>query len=78
MNELSLKEMNTKRVVYFYKPNGEGNPGEIVYDVAQKNTTIALKASGDEIGRYAYKAQKRVQEYIEQKMFPKRDIQAWY
>ena len=78
MNELILKEMNSERIVYFYKPDGKGAPGEIIYDLGVGEVSVASRAAGDENGRYAHKAGRRVCTYIEEKNLPMRDIQAWY
>ena len=78
MNELILKEMNSNRVVYQYKPDGKGTPGEIIYHLGTGEIDVSSRASGDECGRYAHKAGKRVSVYIEEKNLPMRDIQAWY
>ena len=78
MNELILKEMNSERVVYFYKPDSKGTPGEIIYILGTGEVFVFARASEDENGRYAHKASKRVSQYIEEKNLPMRDIQAWY
>ena len=78
MNELELKEMNSERVVYSYKPDGKGTPGEIIYILGTGEIAVSARASGDEHGRYAHRAGKRVSLYIEEKSLPMRDIQAWY
>ena len=78
MNELILKEMNSERVVYLYKPDGKGFPGEIIYIFETGEIDVSARASEDEHGRYAYKAGKRVSLFVEEKNLPMRDIQAWY
>ena len=78
MNELILKEMNSERVVYSYRPDAKGTPGEIVFVFGTGEVVVAARASEDEHGRYAHKAGKRVSLYIEEKNLPMRDIQAWY
>ena len=78
MNELILKEMNSERVVYSYKPDGKGTPGEIIYDFGTGEVAVSARASEDEYGRYAHKGGKRISVYIKEKNLPMRDIQAWY
>ena len=64
MNELELKEMNSERVVYSYKPDGKGTPGEIIYILGTGEIAVSARASGDEHGRYAHKAGKRISLYV--------------
>ena len=78
MNELILKEMNFEYIVYLYKPNGEGEPGEIIYDRKNNETHIMEKAPADETGYFARKAERKVKECVEKNNLPIKCIQAWY
>ena len=77
MNELTLKEYNTERVVYLYLPEGDGVPGEVTYDNITKEATVIVRASKDEFGRYAHNALRKLKEYIGEDYLPIHAIQAW-
>ena len=77
MNELTLKEYNTERVVYLYLPEGDGVPGEIAYDNITKEATVLTRASKDEFGRYGHNASRKLKEYIREDYLPIHAIQAW-
>jgi len=78
MNELILTEVSKKRVVYEYKPNGEGEPGEIVYNLEAGKVEVSKNAGDDESGYFARRAVTRVSEYVGKKNLPMQAIQAWY
>ena len=78
MNELILKEMNLDYIVYLYKPEGKGTPGEIMYDLKKGEAITLSKSPEDEFGSYAYKAGKKVKECVKENNLPMKFIQAWY
>ena len=78
MNELTLKEMNAEKVVYLYKPNGKGAPGEIVYSFDTKEAKVNEKSSDDDTGYFAHKATKKIAEYVSREILPLKATQAWY
>ena len=77
MNKLELLEMNRDRIVYAYQPDGEGDPGEIVYLFADGKATVLYTAPEDTNGSYAFKACKRVEECVKKKNLPMNFVQAW-
>lgn len=78
MNELKLVLFDAAKVVYQYTPEGEGEPGEIVYSMETDDCTVSKRASNDESGRYGYNATRRVVEYIQKKNLPLAPVQAWH
>ena len=78
MNELVLKEMNAEHVICLYRPNGEGEPGEIEYSFKDNKAVIKAKSPGDDTGYFGRKAYSKVEEYVDKKSLPLRSIQAWY
>jgi hypothetical protein len=79
MNELFFKEGNLQKVVYTYKPEGRGAPGEVVYDFASGESTVAFRAAEDETGHYARKACSKITQFItERDSLPLKATQAWY
>ncbi|MDR1564914.1 MAG: hypothetical protein LBS74_08160 [Oscillospiraceae bacterium] len=78
MNKLLLKEATQEHVVYFYQPEGQGEPGEIFYDFKTQETTIREKASDDDTGYYARNAAHKIREYVKGALLPLHSIQAWY
>lgn len=78
MNELILKEMNFDHIVYLYRPNGKGNPGEIKYDLKTNEIHVISNAPDDDTGYFAHKAEKKVKECVNKKNLPMQCIQAWY
>ena len=78
MNELKLKEYNGERVVYFYIPEGDGNPGEVVYDIKTKEASVTARAANDTHGRYGHNAARKIKEYIGREILPINATQAWY
>ena len=77
MNELKLKEYNADHVIYLYLPEGKGEFGEVIYDVATDEVTVSKRASDDEIGRYGHNAARKVKEIMAERSLPKNFIQAW-
>ena len=78
MNELILKEMSLEHIVYLYKPNGKGTPGEIKYDLKTDEIVIVMNASDDDTGYFAHKAESKVKDCVRRKNLPMQCIQAWY
>jgi len=79
MNELELKEATKEHVVYFYRPEGRGTPGEIRMVIGDEKATVVSRASEDNsAGHYAFKAARAVKECVGERSFPLRFIQAWY
>ena len=78
MNELILKEMNDKRILYFYHPNGEPLFGEIEYLFSDSHAYITRKADNDESGYFAHKATQKVEECVGKNNLPLKLTQAWY
>ncbi len=77
MNELKLKEYNSKYLIYMYFPEGEGEPGEIVYDMESKEIVVVTRASNDKTGYYGRKASCKIEEFIEKNGLPIKYCQAW-
>jgi hypothetical protein len=78
MNKLILKECNGERVVYLYLPEGQGEPGEVVYDIKSQETQVVVRASNDQYGRYGHNASRKMKEYVGEDYLPMHAYQAWY
>ncbi|MDR1736169.1 MAG: hypothetical protein LBR85_04780 [Oscillospiraceae bacterium] len=78
MNRLKLIEYDPVQVVYQYVPEGQGEPGEVVFDFLTGAATVKKRAQNDEFGKYGHKATRRISEYVEKKNLPMDAIQAWY
>ena len=78
MNIMELKEMNQNRIVYLYRPEGAGEPGEISYDLIRKVPEIIRRASEDPNENYAKKAMLKVEDIVSANNLPMRCVQAWY
>ena len=78
MNELTLMEYNPERVVYQYLPEGKGEPGEVEYNIATRESTVKTRASDDQYGRYGHFASRKVKEYVGEDYLPIRAYQAWH
>jgi len=78
MNKLVLKEFTKERVVYLYRPEDQGEWGEIVYLFADDKAKISKQPEDDIIGRYGYKAVRKVEEVVKKKNLPLEFTQAWY
>lgn len=78
MNQLELKEYSKEQIVYIYRPEGEGEGGEVIYRFADKCAVIGKQAADDEFGRYAHKAVLKVEECVKKNNLPIKVIQAWY
>jgi len=70
--------MNLDHIVYLYKPNGKGIPGEILYDLKTDEIVILANAPDDDTGYFARKAERKVKECVGRKNLPMQCIQAWY
>ena len=77
MNKLILKEYTEERVVYLYLPEGKGEPGEVVYDFKNKESSVITRASQDQYGRYGHNASRKIKEYIGEDYLPIHAFQAW-
>ena len=77
MNELKLKEYNGERIVYLYIPEGDGKPGEIIYDIKTKEATVTTRAANDIYGKYGHNATRKIKEYIGREILPLTATQAW-
>lgn len=78
MNILKLERVDGEKVCYLYQPEGSGDYGEIVFDLASQAFTIARIASKDTGSRYANKAAAKVTEFVRSKNLPMEYTQAWY
>jgi len=78
VNELVLKEFSGDHIIYLYTPEGKGEPGSIIFDIATGEAAVAESAQNDEFGRYGHNAARRIKEYAEKKNLPMNAIQAWY
>lgn len=78
MNILKLDRVDRERVHYLYQPEGEGDFGEIIFDRATAQPTIARVAPRDTGTRYASKAAAKVAEFVRNKNLPMEYTQAWY
>ena len=78
MNALELLEMNKDRVVYTYRPDGKGEPGEVEYIFSDGQAYVSRQSSDDTSGRFGFKACREVAEYVQENNLPIRCVQAWY
>jgi len=79
MNKLELKEYNDVYVRYLYTPEGKGEPGEIVYYFSDGAAKLEKRAEEDTaIGRYGYKATRKIEECVKENNLPIKFTQAWY
>ena len=78
MNELELKEMNQEQIVYRYKPEGEGDFGEVTYVFKDKQAVLTKKSSADATGQYGNKAILKIEKCVDNNNLPLRFTQAWY
>ena len=78
MNTLKLKEANQNYVVYQYRPEDKGVPGEVRMNVGEDKAFIALRAEKDSsTEHYGFKAAKAVKECVEERQLPFEFINAW-
>jgi GH35 family endo-1,4-beta-xylanase len=77
MNELRLKEYTADHIVYLYQPDGKGEWGEVAYLFADNEAKITKQSKDDEIGRYGYKAARKIEECVQKNNLPMKFIQAW-
>ena len=77
MNELMLKEYTIEKVTYLYKPDGKGEWGEVAYIFTDDKAEILKQSKDDEIGRYGYKAARKIEECVKKNNLPLKFIQAW-
>ena len=79
MNVMKLKEVNERNIVYFYQPEGEGDFGEILYEISLCEARIVKRAEKDEGGfSYGEKAVRKVGEFVAKNNLPINYTQAWY
>lgn len=78
MNILKLEQVDKRQVMYLYQPEGEGEFGVVVFDLASEKPVIAKIAPQDEGGRYANKAAVKVCQFVASKNLPMEYTQAWY
>ena len=77
MNILELKEANQKYVVYFYRPEGKEDYGEIRMNIGDNEAVVLSRSNEDGAGRYAFNAAKAVKECVAERNFPLKFTQAW-
>jgi len=70
--------MNREKIIYLYRPEKEGEYGEILYSFIDDVATTIKKAEKDMYGKYGYMAEKKVKECVDKKNLPMQCIQAWY
>jgi hypothetical protein len=79
MNLLKLKEYHDGRLIYEYLPEGKGESGEVLYDVANMRGQLLKKATGDsQASSYGQKALLKVEELVRRNNIPIQCTQAWY
>jgi hypothetical protein len=79
MNLLTLKEYSGGHLVYEYQPEGQGEAGEVFFDVPAKQGRLLKKAEGDSVtSSYGYKALLKVEELVQKNNIPLKCTQAWY
>jgi len=78
LNILELKEATQAHVVYRYRPEGNGEYGEIRMNISDMNSVVVSRSSEDYLGHYAFKAVKAVEECVKERSFPLEFTQAWY
>ena len=77
MNELELKEVNKEHILYTYNPEGKGDAGEIEYKISSARAKGVRQSANDISGRYAHKAELKVEECVGKNNLPMKFIQAW-
>ena len=78
MNELSLKEVTQEHVIYSYRPEGRGMPGEIRMNFSDEEATLVSRSHPDNSNYYAFKAIDAVEKRVREKNYPLEFTQAWY
>jgi len=78
MNEMILKEMTREKIIYLYRPSGEGEFGEIVYTFIDDATSVIKKAENDILGKDAHRAELQVKDCVKRNNLPLKCVQAWH
>jgi hypothetical protein len=78
LNTLKLKEANQEYVVYQYRPEDKGEPGEIRMKIGDDKAVITLRAGNDNSAEhYGFEAANAVKKRVEKKNLPLEFINAW-
>jgi len=79
LNTLKLKEVKQGNIVYLYRPEDKGEPGEIHMRIGDEQAVVVLRAANDNSAEhYGFKAAKAVKKCVEKKNLPLEFINAWY
>ncbi|GHU18484.1 hypothetical protein FACS1894163_10530 [Spirochaetia bacterium] len=79
MNLLKLKEYHDGTLVYEYQPEGKGESGEVLFDIANMQGRLLKKAADDSpASGYGQKALLKVEELVQRNNIPIQCTQAWY
>jgi len=79
MNTLKLKIATPDYVIYFYYPDGKGEPGEVRMDINVGNAFVLTQASNDNsAGHYGFKAANAVKECVADNNIPLEFTNAWH
>jgi hypothetical protein len=77
MNEMVLKEVNNQHIIYLYKPEGRGDPGEIEYSFESKEAKLKRLASENSPYYYNH-AILAVEKCVKKNNLPITFMNAWH
>jgi hypothetical protein len=79
MNILKLKEYSAGRLVYEYQPEGQGESGEVFFDIPKNEGKLLKRAAEDNpAALYGQKGLLKLEELIQKNNIPLQCTHAWY